>query len=104
MAPPRQPGITGLPWRTVLTTESDQQSYRRALAAATAPGAVAVIGCFAPRRSAAVLRPGGRPHGPGDLAAGLGPGWGLIAEDREEHITPNGLTQPFTWIALRCTG
>jgi protein-L-isoaspartate O-methyltransferase len=23
--------------------------------------------------------------------------------DREEHTTPNGLTQPFTWIALRRT-
>jgi hypothetical protein len=42
-------------------------------------------------------------YGPGDLAAGLGTGWALVAEDREDHITPNGLTQPFTWIALRRT-
>jgi hypothetical protein len=27
----------------------------------------------------------------------------LVAEDREEHTTPAGLTQPFTWVALRRT-
>ena len=31
-----------------LTTEPDRQGYQRALAAATVPGAVAVVGCFAP--------------------------------------------------------
>jgi hypothetical protein len=25
----------------------------------------------------------------------------LISQDREEHITPAGTIQPFTWIALR---
>lgn len=42
-------------------------------------------------------------YAPGDLAAELGRDWALVAEDREEHTTPNGLTQPFTWIALRRT-
>jgi SAM-dependent methyltransferase len=87
-----------------LTTAPDQEGYRRALAAATAPGAVAVVGCFAldgPRQCSGL--PVAR-YGPGDLAARLGPGWALVAEDREEHITPNGLTQPFTWIAQRRTG
>jgi len=87
-----------------LTTEPDRQGYRRALAAATAPGAVAVVGCFAP---GGPLQCSGLPvtrYAPGDLAAELGPGWALVAEDREEHITPNGLTQPFTWIAMRRTG
>ena len=87
-----------------LTTEPGRQSYRRALAAATAPGAVAVVGCFAP---GGPLQCSGLPvarYAPGDLAAELGPDWALVAEDREEHITPNGLTQPFTWIAMRRTG
>jgi SAM-dependent methyltransferase len=87
-----------------LTTEPGRQGYRRALAAATAPGAVAVVGCFAP---GGPLQCSGLPvarYAPGDLAAELGPDWALVAEDREEHITPNGLTQPFTWIAMRRTG
>ena len=87
-----------------LTTEPDRQGYRRALEAATAPGAVAVVGCFAP---GGPLQCSGLPvarYAPGDLAAELGPDWALVAEDREEHITPNGLTQPFTWIAMRRTG
>jgi len=25
----------------------------------------------------------------------------LVSQDREEHITPAGSIQPFTWIALR---
>ena len=27
--------------------------------------------------------------------------WRLLSQDREEHITPAGTAQPFTWIALR---
>jgi SAM-dependent methyltransferase len=84
-----------------LTAEPDRRDYRRALAEATTPGAVAVVGCFAPDgpRQCSGL-PVAR-YGPGDLAAGLGNDWALVAEDREEHTTPAGLTQPFTWVALR---
>ena len=86
-----------------LTAEPDRQDYRRALAAGTAPGAVAVVGCFAP---GGPQQCSGLPvarYGPGDFAAELGPDWELVAQDREEHITPVGLAQPFTWVALRRT-
>jgi hypothetical protein len=36
-----------------------------------------------------------------ELARQLGTSWPLISQDREEHITPAGTVQPFTWIALR---
>jgi hypothetical protein len=84
-----------------LTAEPDRRAYLRALAAASAVDAAAVFGCFAP---------GGPPHcsglpvaryGPQELADELGPDWTLIASDRELHSTPVGLTQPFTWVALR---
>ena len=84
-----------------LTTEPDRRNYLRTLAAATAANAVAVFGCFAPDGPP---RCSGLPvarYGPRELAAELGPGWTLIAEDREAHTTPAGLTQPFTWVALR---
>ena len=86
-----------------LTAEPDRRDYRRTLAEAAAPGAVAVVGCFAPDGP---HRCSGLPvarYGPGDLAAELGPDWALVAGDREEHTTPAGRTQPFTWVALRRT-
>jgi SAM-dependent methyltransferase len=86
-----------------LTAEPDRRDYRRALAEATTPGAVAVVGCFAPDGP---QRCSGLPvarYGPGDLAAELAPYWQLIAQDGEEHTTPSGLVQPFTWAALRRT-
>jgi len=84
-----------------LTTEEQRQHYRRALDAATAPGAVAVFGCFAPdgpRRCSGL--PVAR-YSPAELARQLGARWLMVSQDREEHITPAGTIQPFTWIALR---
>jgi trans-aconitate methyltransferase len=84
-----------------LTVEDHRRRYLHALDAATAPGSIAVFGCFAPD---------GPPHcsgvpvarySPAQLARRLGARWLLISQDREEHITPAGTTQPFTWIALR---
>ena len=40
-------------------------------------------------------------YSPAQLARQLGTKWMLISQDREEHITPAGIIQPFTWIALR---
>jgi SAM-dependent methyltransferase len=84
-----------------LTEAPDRQQYLRAMTAATGVNAVAVFGCFAPDgpRQCSGL-PVAR-YGPRDLADELGPDWTLIAGDREIHTTPAGLTQPFTWVALR---
>ena len=84
-----------------LTSDEDRQQYLRTLNAATAPAAVAVIGCFAsdgPQHCSGL--PVSR-YNPEQLARQLGPGWQLIRQDREEHTTPAGTIQPFTWIALR---
>lgn len=83
-----------------LTTEDDQHRYREVLDAASAPGTVAVFGCFAPdgpthcsglpvvRRDAA------------DLAEFLGDDWASVITERELHATPGGAVQPFTWAAF----
>ena len=84
-----------------LTAAEDRQQYLRAMSAATSANAAAVFGCFAPDGP---RQCSGLPvacYGPQDLADELGPSWALIADDRELHITPAGLTQPFTWVALR---
>jgi trans-aconitate methyltransferase len=82
-------------------TIDDHRRYLRVLDAATAPGSIAVFGCFAPDGP---QRCSGLPvarYSPEQLARQLGARWLLISQDREEHITPAGTIQPFTWIALR---
>ena len=84
-----------------LTSLPGQHRYVRVLDAATETDAVAVFGCFAPDGP---QRCSGLPVARYDiraLAAQLGPAWTLCAEDREEHITPAGAMQPFTWAAFR---
>ena len=84
-----------------LTTGQARQQYMRSLHAATAATAVAVFGCFAPEGP---QRCSGLPAARFD-SRGLGrelvSQWALIAEAREEHVTPVGLVQPFTWAAFR---
>jgi trans-aconitate methyltransferase len=83
-----------------LTTDEDRQHYLHTLKTATAPGSVAVFGCFAqdgPQHCSGL--PVAR-YSPAQLARQIGTSWQMIAQDREEHITPAGTTQPFTWVAL----
>jgi hypothetical protein len=42
-----------------------------------------------------------RRYEPAELAALLAPGFELVEKRREEHLTPGGALQPFTWVALR---
>jgi trans-aconitate methyltransferase len=84
-----------------LTAAEDRKQYLRVLDAATAPGAVAVFGCFAPDGPQHCSGLPVARYSPAQLAHQVGPGWLLISQDREEHRTPAGTIQPFTWIALR---
>jgi trans-aconitate methyltransferase len=84
-----------------LTTGEHRQQYLHTLEAATAPDAVAVFGCFAldgPEHCSGL--PVAR-YSAAQLARRIGANWRLVSQDREEHITPAGTIQPFTWIALR---
>jgi trans-aconitate methyltransferase len=84
-----------------LTTDEDRQQYLRTLDAATAPAAVAVFGCFAPDGPQHCSGLPVTRYSPEQLARQLGASWLLISQDREEHATPAGTIQPFTWAALR---
>lgn len=75
--------------------------YLRALDAATGRGGVAVFGCFAPDGPQHCSGLPVARYSPVQLARQLGGRWLMVSQDREEHITPVGATQPFTWIALR---
>jgi trans-aconitate methyltransferase len=84
-----------------LITDEHRQQYLRTLDAATDPGATAVFGCFAPDGPQHCSGLPVARYSPAQLARQVGVMWLLISQDREEHITPAGTIQPFTWIALR---
>jgi len=60
-----------------------------------------VFGCFAPDGPGFCSGlPVARYDLPG-LASQLGGDWAPITSDTEEHETPKGAVQPFTWAAFR---
>lgn len=82
-------------------TPGQRRDYLRALDAATGPGAVAVFGCFAPDGSEECSGLPVARYSPAQLAAEVGGQWQLTSQDRQEHTTPTGAVQPFTWVALQ---
>jgi trans-aconitate methyltransferase len=84
-----------------LTNDEHRRQYRHTLNTATTPGAVAVFGCFAPDGPQHCSGLPVARYSPAQLARQIGTNWLLTSQDREEHTTPAGTTQPFTWIALR---
>jgi hypothetical protein len=84
-----------------ITTGRDKQRYLTTLSTATGPGSVAIFGCFAPDGPQSCSGLPVARYGTADLALKLGDHWTLIASEREEHHTPAGGIQPFTWAAFR---
>ena len=84
-----------------LTIEEHRQQYLHTLDTATAPGAIAVFGCFAPDGPQQCSGLPVARYSAAQLARQIGAGWLVISQAREEHITPAGTIQPLTWVALR---
>jgi hypothetical protein len=84
-----------------LTTERDKARYLTTLSTATGPGSVAIFGCFAPDGPQSCSGLPVARYGTADLVMKLGDDWTLVATEREEHHTPAGGIQPFTWAAFR---
>jgi trans-aconitate methyltransferase len=84
-----------------LTIDEHRQQYLHTLNTATDPGAIAVFGCFAPNGPQHCSGLPVARYSPAQLARQIGIKWLLIGQEREEHITPAGTIQPFTWVALR---
>jgi trans-aconitate methyltransferase len=84
-----------------ITADPDKHRYLATLSAATKPGSVAVFGCFAPDGPQSCSGLPVARHSADDLARTLGDDWTLVATEREEHHTPAGAIQPFTWVAFR---
>ena len=84
-----------------VTIDEQRQQYLHTLDTATIPGTIAVFGCFAPDGPQHCSGLPVARYSQAQLARQIGTKWLLISQDREEHITPAGAIQPFTWIALR---
>jgi SAM-dependent methyltransferase len=84
-----------------LVNPLDRDAYLQTLRAALRPKGCVVIATFAsdgPRFCS------GRPvlgYAAADLARLLGPEFEQVETRREEHTTPTGVVQPFTWVAGR---
>jgi trans-aconitate methyltransferase len=80
-----------------LTSSGDRLQYLAKLTEATSPGSVAVFGCFAPDGPKYCSGLPVARHSADELADLLGDSWRPISDDRQVHITPAGVAQPFTW-------
>lgn len=84
-----------------LTDGADQQRYVAVAQRALAPGGALVVGTFAedgPQSCSSL--PTAR-YDPEQLAAVFGSGFSTVAHEREEHRTPQGARQQFSWLVLR---
>jgi SAM-dependent methyltransferase len=86
-----------------LTTADERARYVEAATRAVAPGGALVVGVFA---TDGPSQCSGLPtvrYDAGTLAALFAPAFVLEHHEREEHVTPWGAVQPFTWAVLRRT-
>lgn len=82
-----------------LTNPDDRDRYRTVLRQALAPGGHVVIGTFAADGPTACSGLPTARYDPGELAAQF-PDLRVLRTTREEHHTPAGRVQPFTWLLL----
>ena len=86
-----------------LVDTTDQDRYVRLAANAVRRGGAVVVAGFAEDGPPSCS---GLPvcrHTAQDLAATFKPLFTLVTLEREEHVTPAGIVQPFTWTTLRRT-
>src|SRR5262245_39722522 len=79
------------------TDVADRARYVDLASRAVLPGGKLIVATFAedgPTHCSGL--PVAR-YGPDDLATAFAPAFRLLAHERDEHVTPSGLIQPFTW-------
>ena len=84
-----------------LVAEGQKARYRALLDAALAATGVAIVATFAPDGPDHCSGLPVSRYGQEELVAALGEGMELLMGCREEHRTPGGVAQPFTWVAVR---
>ncbi len=86
-----------------LVDATDRQRYLAVLQAAVRPRSHAIIATFAPDGPEHCSGLPVARYGPADLASLLAGLFEIVEVRREEHTTPGGITQPFTWVAARAS-
>lgn len=86
-----------------LVDDADRARYAELAARAVAPGGHAIIGTFAPDGPEQCSGLPVRRHSAEDLAALLAGAFEPVRSEREEHRTPSGNVQPFSWLVARRT-
>jgi trans-aconitate methyltransferase len=84
-----------------LTTPEQRAAYIRALGEGLAVDGLVIIATFAPDGPEKCSGLAVERYDADRLAATLGPGFTLAADWRDEHITPWGARQAFTWCVFR---
>jgi SAM-dependent methyltransferase len=84
-----------------LTDERDRAAYVERAGAAVRPAGTLIIATFAADGPTQCSGLPVRRHAPADLAHTFGPAFVLEASEREEHVTPAAVIQPFSWAVLR---
>jgi hypothetical protein len=84
-----------------LVEAQQRQRYRSVLRSAVSPGGLVIMATFAadgPERCSGL--PVAR-YSPEGIVDALGAGFECLDCRREDHATPSGTTQPFSWASLR---
>lgn len=84
-----------------LVTSDDRDKYLQTLRSAIGVEGFVVLATFAPDGPEFCSGLPVARYSVADLAHLLGAGFELLETRREEHITPQGVMQPFTWVAGR---
>ena len=86
-----------------LTERADRKRYIEVVADAIRSGGTLVLGTFAEDGPTSCS---GLPvcrYSADDLADTFAPSFVMVGHEREEHLTPSGTTQSFTWVVLQRT-
>jgi cyclopropane fatty-acyl-phospholipid synthase-like methyltransferase len=86
-----------------LVDSADRDGYVDLARMAVVPGGVMVLATFAPDGPTVCSGLPTARYDSDDLARVFSPEFDLQHSQREEHITPWGVVQPFTWVVLRRT-
>jgi SAM-dependent methyltransferase len=84
-----------------LVDAADRERYVALAEEAVAPGGAVVLGTFAADGPTSCSGMPTARYDPNDLADLFAPGFSLAHAEREQHHTPGGTVQPFSWVVLR---
>ena len=82
-----------------LIDELERARYVETLRRAVEPGGTVILGTFAADGPEICSGLPVRRYAAADLSSELGEAFVVLQTRREAHVTPRGVTQPFTWVA-----